>query len=1165
MMDYMVNVEEVFNLRISTEHFMTANTVAINKNSLAQKAFSGEVSRLDIKMKDISGRPLDIYGSLYVGQGGSISLSFWVPYWIVNKSGIPLIIKQEASSGVAAGQFEEHERAKDRHPLMFSFAYDNCPTQCKIRVGKKFLSDPSYKPMFSEKFQLTLGVQALKLFVTHDHLATLIYNIGVEVRQGTGRYKDTQVVLLTPRYLLNNQSSYELSLSHVDYIDQPSQHVRIASKCNLVWNENFEDKRMLCIKRSDVEHWSCPFRIDRITSFHVTMRAADETPCFVRVEIILNSAVFCVTFTDAQYFPPPIQIENFSDVPILYHQKIEKSKWSHLRAICKANSTVDYAWDDHHAAKLLVLQVFENKSNIYDPQKPGHGPPLIYDNDVYIKFVQSFERLSSHDGFTDECELVLEVMRNGKVKLNKMNPSDSTHSQLWRFSNDGCLENMAMNNRAKVGERYVLDVLDKAGYVLMMSKRNSARDQFQKWEMSATKQLKCGVQGMAVEVRADEILLARPHPRSQRNSQGVPLEQLWELQSQRPGSGVLDVECLHKGPTLVIRISDRANSMKERISRPLIKIGSAHRSSSSFTKQHLYDIEVSVSLIAGIGVSLVNGQHEELLYARFSNISLVANRSERTFQITSSVEAIQIDNQLLSADHWQVLYCQFSAVTNEIGQSSSQVKRPALKLEMKCTPMLHYDAFDCFRLKICDIALHLDELLLWKIVQFFQESGTAGSVQPNAFLQPPNTDLYRPDPLQARRCYFGTLDLEIGRVALSVVTVPKSGLPRELRALKRQFNVKLVSFENAIIALPPFRQFRYFETFSFLVETLSKFYIAHLKNQTFNIVVTMDAFGNPSGLASDLKDSFEGLLFEGDLSGFVSSLGYGVTNSISKVASSMAYGVGSLTFDEQHEVMRQRMLHTAVPSESSNALAHLYSGVKGLGVGVFGGLTAIVTNTYTEGRKAGLTGAIKGLTTGAVDTVTKPVQGIFDLVEGTASAVKEMVGGPSARKSRFPERPIRLPRVCMNLQLLLPCYSSTLASNQLDLLRINGFTRNEVLLDVELLLDQPTHSGRFRQYALICSEQCYIIRRIENEPSNVIQRISYKNLKQIQPISGCETPLVSLEVVLELSNGKRQVLPPLWCGQIHIAKVLCDKVMRAKELYEHSKRTLAVAEEFDGF
>lgn len=62
------------------------------------------------------------------------------------------------------------------------------------------------------------------------------------------------------------------------------------------------------------------------------------------------------------------------------------------------------------------------------------------------------------------------------------------------------------------------------------------------------------------------------------------------------------------------------------------------------------------------------------------------------------------------------------------------------------------------------------------------------------------------------------------------------------------------------------------------------FFSGELKNQTFNIIVTMDAFGNPLGLASDLKESFEGLLFEGDLGGFVSGLGYGFTNSISKVS-----------------------------------------------------------------------------------------------------------------------------------------------------------------------------------------------------------------------------------------------------------------------------------------
>ncbi|KAM3719637.1 Intermembrane lipid transfer protein [Dirofilaria immitis] len=1114
-----VNTAENISFEVATDRFISVREITITKSSLMQQA--GDVDRLHLRMKDSKKRYLDMYCSLSIGSSGTVLLALWVPYWIVNKSGIPLIIKQEATSDIAAGQMEEHESAKDRNPLMFSFANDNCPKQCTVRIGANYASDQNYRPLFGPKFPLTVGLHSMKLRLVHDQYPTQIYNIGVEVRQGTGRYKDTQVVMLTPRYVLNNQTSFGLSLSHIDHIDQPNHYVKVASKCNLIWNENFEDNRMICVKRDDVKYWSCPFRIDLISSFHVTMRDADETPQFLRVEVILNSAIFYITFTDVRHYPPPIQLENLSDVPVLYQQKIERSQSSHLRTICKARSTVDYAWDDHYGAKILILQVFENKSNFYDPQKPGMGPPLVYTNDVFIKFVHSFDR-KPRDGFTDELELVLEVLHKGKVILNKLNPNDSSRNQLWRFTQDGCLENIGMNNRSKTGERYVLDVLDNGGFVLMMLKRNSARDRFQKWQFTSKKQLRCKVEGMFVEARKTEVVLSIPKKKSILNENGVPLEQMWELQSQLPGSGVLDVECLHRGPTLVVRITDREKPYEAHaIHRPGQLFHLQSSSNACETKfNNVWNFEINVSMRNGIGLSFINGYHEELIYARFQGIVLHMNRQGPTYQITGSVEVIQADNQMLTTDRWQVLFCQ-QDVSAESDPLEPHVSVPALKLEVSYTPLEYYDAFDCFRLKMCDLSVQLDETLLWKIVQFVQKAEAAECMKPNALLQPPNTELDKLDRVQTRRCYFGTFDLEIGSVVLSVVTIGTSGLPPELRKLKRQFNLKLVSFENAVISLPPFRQFRYFETFSFLIETLSKFYLEELKNQTFSIIVTMDAFGNPLGLASDLKESFEGLLFEGNLGGFVSGLGYCFTNSISKVASSMATGVGALTFDERHEMLRRRMLRCQPQTDSNTALTHLYCGVKGLGVGVLGGLTAILTNTYNESRKSGLTGAMRGITTGAVDTVTKPIQGIFDLVEGTASAVKEIVGGPSTRKSHFPPHRVRLPRVTMNLQSLLPCYSEGLACAQLELLRINGFAANEMLFDVEMLLDQKTIRNRVKQYALAV------------------------------PVSEKNIFFGIIEVVLEISSGRRQRLPHIWCNRFEVAKRLCEKNLKIRLLLKN--------------
>lgn len=45
----------------------------------------------------------------------------------------------------------------------------------------------------------------------------------------------------------------------------------------------------------------------------------------------------------------------------------------------------------------------------------------------------------------------------------------------------------------------------------------------------------------------------------------------------------------------------------------------------------------------------------------------------------------------------------------------------------------------------------------------------------------------------------------------------------------------------------------------------------------------MDAFGNPLAFFTDMKESFQTLFFEGDFSGFFTGIGYGISNSLSKV------------------------------------------------------------------------------------------------------------------------------------------------------------------------------------------------------------------------------------------------------------------------------------------
>lgn len=129
------------------------------------------------------------------------------------------------------------------------------------------------------------------------------------------------------------------------------------------------------------------------------------------------------------------------------------------------------------------------------------------------------------------------------------------------------------------------------------------------------------------------------------------------------------------------------------------------------------------------------------------------------------------------------------------------------------------------------MCLLLDEVLIWKIIQFVQETDTAQSVKPEILIKPPNIELDMSLGTSAptRRCYFGILELEFGDISLSAMSASKDILPRELKRLKQQFNFIIFNFENALVQLPPFRQLHCFETANFLIDSLGSFYLTEIR------------------------------------------------------------------------------------------------------------------------------------------------------------------------------------------------------------------------------------------------------------------------------------------------------------------------------------------------
>lgn len=59
----------------------------------------------------------------------------YASYWLINKTALPLVFRQEGGFDDTAGQYEEHEIARMVAPLMFSHADPEASPTVVARVG----------------------------------------------------------------------------------------------------------------------------------------------------------------------------------------------------------------------------------------------------------------------------------------------------------------------------------------------------------------------------------------------------------------------------------------------------------------------------------------------------------------------------------------------------------------------------------------------------------------------------------------------------------------------------------------------------------------------------------------------------------------------------------------------------------------------------------------------------------------------------------------------------------------------------------------------------------------------------------------------------------------------------------------------------------------------
>lgn len=347
-------------------------------------------------------------------------------------------------------------------------------------------------------------------------------------------------------------------------------------------------------------------------------------------------------------------------------------------------------------------------------------------------------------------------------------------------------------------------------------------------------------------------------------------------------------------------------------------------------------------------------------------------------------------------------------------------------------------------LNINSIAIQLDEILLWKLIDFFDiEIASLSSLLFTTIRKSKvdrridlNINDYETERIlslltstQATRIYFNKLYLSSIDLNLSVYCIHnKHSLSPHLLTIKRRASFPLVPFENAQIDLKSYEQTHISNTYDFFLLSIMNYYIKIGKGQAFRILGTVDFLGNPLGLIHDVTDGLTCLMDQRSVSGLVKNVAHGVADSTSKVTGSLSHGIGKLVSDHDRRQITTDHHHRG--STFGHVIRH---GTAGLAAGFYGGLTSMIKQPYKGVVEDGVPGLVKGFAKGIVGTVSKPMVGILDFTNEMAMAIKE-----GARSSNtILQNRIRLTRCPCNTLGLLQSYSIFDAQGHYLLYKIN--------------------------------------------------------------------------------------------------------------------------------
>ncbi|KAK9700327.1 SHR-binding domain of vacuolar-sorting associated protein 13, partial [Popillia japonica] len=343
---------------------------------------------------------------------GSCSVYFYAPYWIINKTGLPLHIKASSTNVI-------HESVGG-DILLFSYK----------RHGKQSLNMKVYESEWSNDFGIECA-GTTGLIVCKDNVRRKKYAILLSINLSEMCPRFTKIIIFSPNFLITNNTNKTLRFMEQNektdlWTDLPPH------QCVPFWPET--SSMQMSVKYRDSKLTSQAFFIS--SNHNTVLRMGKESALTVSVTGGKIDS-FRVTFNDYKEGDAPVMIKNWCADLFL---KIQQQGQGQVTLVNPYHSLM-YTWDDPTKPRLLLWNVYNNKGmgfNI-DISKDSYGEEKINFHSVTPN--QNSLNTSSSDD-SDSCDSVKTTL-NKKVRRDKI-------VIYWICHRDGMQKTLVFTQEQKV-------------------------------------------------------------------------------------------------------------------------------------------------------------------------------------------------------------------------------------------------------------------------------------------------------------------------------------------------------------------------------------------------------------------------------------------------------------------------------------------------------------------------------------------------------------------------------------------------------------------------------------------------------------------------------------------------------------------------------------------